>query len=287
MSFLKKLSRQYIWKRIFHERMTEPLHLNVISAFVWVFGSYKSKVNFDLIIRPNNAFAIYKAADNARELGIKTVSLIEFGVATGAGIMNMAKIAERVTKETGVAFKIYGFDTGKGMPAPRDYRDHPDLYHEGDFEMDFEKLSRALPSNTKLVLGEIGNSCEGFIANLPDSEPIGYIALDVDYYYSSVDALKILKGSPTKYLPVTTMYLDDIWCERHNAGCGERLAINEFNRENPLRQIEYHPFFETTRIFRRARWLRQMYYLHVMDHPDRSGIRKPKKKQVLQNVYLK
>lgn len=286
MSFLKKLKHKYIWERIFFERLTEPMHLNVLSAFVWAFGSFRTKVKYDLVIRPNTAYGILKAADNAKAIGIKTVSIVEFGVAAGAGLMNMAKVAERVTKETGVNFKIYGFDTGKGMPVARDYRDHPDLYHEGDFEMNFDKLAKILPSNTKLMLGEIGDSCTKFIENLPASEPIGYIALDVDYYYSSVDALKILKGAPEKYLPLTVMYLDDIWCERHNSACGERLAVNEFNRDHPMRLIEYHPFLETTRIFRRARWLRQMYYLHVMDHPDRTTIRKPGKKQVLENVYL-
>ena len=43
---------------------------------------------------------------------MRTVSIVEFGVATGAGLMNMASIARRVMEATGVAVKIYGFDTG-------------------------------------------------------------------------------------------------------------------------------------------------------------------------------
>src|SRR5262245_1610479 len=119
MSFLKKLSHRYIWDRIFYERLTEPIHLNILAAFVWAFGSYRSKIHYDLIIRSNNAYGILKAADEAKRLGIKTVSLVEFGVAAGAGLMNMAKIASRVTRETDISFKIYGFDTGKGMPVAR------------------------------------------------------------------------------------------------------------------------------------------------------------------------
>lgn len=284
---LKKLQQKHVWERLFYERLTEPLHLNFISLLVSLFGSYAAKVKYDLVLRPNNAFGILKAANAAKKQGIKTVTLIEFGVATGSGLMNMAGIARRVTKETGVNFKIYGFDTGKGMPPARDYRDHPDLYFQGDFEMDFKRLSQQLPANTRLVIGELEQTVPDFVKHLSPDEPIGYVALDVDYYFSSVQALQLLAGDPRLYLPVTVLYLDDIWCERHNSACGERLAVAEFNTAHPLRLIEQHPFFETTRVFRRAKWLKQMFYLHVLDHPDRATVRKAEQKAVLQNVFLK
>src|SRR6516225_7599284 len=47
-------------------------------------------------------------------VGIKTVSLVEFGVASGAGLTNIVEIAKKVTRCTGVEFTIYGFDTGQG-----------------------------------------------------------------------------------------------------------------------------------------------------------------------------
>src|SRR5689334_17227289 len=96
MNFLKKLGRSYIWKRIFYERFTEPLHLNVLALFVALFGSFRLKVSYDLIVRHHHAFSILKCADQAKRLRIETVTLIEFGVAAGAGLVNMAKVAERV-----------------------------------------------------------------------------------------------------------------------------------------------------------------------------------------------
>jgi hypothetical protein len=55
-------------------------------------------------------------ADEAKKLGLKSVTLAEFGVANGAGLLNICLVAQRVTKATGIEFDIYGFDSGKGMP---------------------------------------------------------------------------------------------------------------------------------------------------------------------------
>ena len=93
-SFLfRRLAQRKIWSRIFKERLTEPLHLNLLSLFVWVFGSYRATVEYDLVVRQNNAYSIFKAADFARSQNIRTVSLIEFGVGSGTGLLNMARIA--------------------------------------------------------------------------------------------------------------------------------------------------------------------------------------------------
>ena len=286
MNLLKKLAQPHVWERLFYERLTDPLHLNLIALGVAAFGSYRTKVKWDLVVRQHNAYAILKAADTARGLGLKTVSLAEFGVATGAGLMNMAAIATRVTAATGIEFKLYGFDTGQGMPPARDYRDHPDMYAQGDFAMDFERLRLRLPPNCSLRLGEIGATVSDFLAGLPDSEPLGYAVIDVDYYYSAVDALRVLAGRPTQYLPLSFIYLDDIWCERHNSACGERLAVAEWNRDHPQRLIERHPFLEQGRPFRRARWLRQMHFLHVLDHPERCVLRANTQRRILENVDL-
>ena len=62
MSFLlKRIAEKRIWKRIFIERLTEPFHLNCIAFFVFIFGSFRQKVAFDLVLRPYHAFAILKA----------------------------------------------------------------------------------------------------------------------------------------------------------------------------------------------------------------------------------
>jgi hypothetical protein len=46
---LPKLGHRHVWCRLFVERLTEPLHLNVLSMFVAVFGSFRAKVAFDRV----------------------------------------------------------------------------------------------------------------------------------------------------------------------------------------------------------------------------------------------
>lgn len=284
--WLAKLKQRYVWKRIFYERLTEPIHLNLLSVFVALFGSFRAKVDFDLVLRHHNAYAILKCADQAQALSLKAVTLVEFGVAAGAGLLNMCKVAERVTRASGVEFRIFGFDTGKGMPAPRSYRDHPELYQEGDFPMDAALLKRALPENAELVLGEISANMDGFLARITPAAPIGLVSIDVDFYTSARDSLRVLRGAPEQYLPRTLLYLDDLEDESHNSYCGELLAVREFNEENALRKIEPHRFLRGNRIFRNARWIDHMMTCHILDHPSRTI--RPGKRQagILSNPYL-
>jgi hypothetical protein len=251
-----------------------------------VFGSLRQKINFDTVLRPQHAYSLLEAADIAKKEGLKTISVAEFGVATGSGLFNIAFIAKRISKMTGINFKIYGFDTGKGMPPAIDYRDHPEQYEEGDFKMDFEALRKKLPEDVTLILGEVGMTVKQFIETLPATEPLGFISVDVDYYYSTKDAFKVLSGKPEQYLPITIIYMDDIALKTHNHGAGQLLAVNEFNEENKFRKIERHAFFLTWRIFQRASWIKKIHFLHVMDHKSRSEIRNSKTKRVIGNPYL-
>jgi hypothetical protein len=284
---LKKLTNKRIWQRLLRERFNEPLHLNFLSLLVWLFGSYRAKIDHDLIVRHHNAFSILRCADHATRLGIKTVSLIEFGVAAGAGLINMTHIARRVSEMTGIQFKIYGFDTGSGMPPPHDYRDHPDMYQSGDFPMDVDRLRNALPSGTQLVIGDVEDTVPRFLAQLNPAEPLGYVVLDVDYYYSTGAALQVLADpDPAKYLPITLTYFDDIALDGHNSSCGQLLALNEFNHEHAMRRIERHSFLDAGRLYKSAPWLKHVYFLHVLDHPTRASPEHRTAARLLTNPYI-
>jgi len=258
------------WSHHLRDRLGEPLHLNLISLFVYLFGSYRMKVYFDLVIRRNAAFGLLHAADHAAALGIDKITALEFGVASGQGLINMGRIGEAVTQVTGVAIDVVGFDTGTGLPPPRDYRDHPEHYQTGDFPpIDRQKLQDLLPANTRLIYGEIADTVSDFISQLDNV--VGYVAIDVDYYWSAADCLALFTDpEPTKYLPTTTVWVDDVVEESNNPWCGELLAINEFNAAHAMRKIAPFRLLRNERIFKRARWIDQIYTLHVLDHPRRS-----------------
>jgi hypothetical protein len=283
---LSKLSKPHIIKRIFLERLTEPLHLNFLSLFVAIGGSTRARIAFDLVPRQHLAHSLLNMADQARKLGIRKLTSVEFGVAAGAGLLNMCHIAARVTKETGVEFDIVGFDSGTGMPPPRDYRDHPEYFAEGDFQADSAALQKKLPANARLVIGDVARTVPEFVKTLDASAPLAFAAIDVDYYWSTKECLAVFMGPANCYLPVTSVYLDDLEEQGMNPWAGELLAINEFNDEQRLRKITPANFLRPGRIFRNAKWIDHMFSLHVFDHPLRSTARVGGKPVKLDNPYL-
>lgn len=282
---LQKLREPRIWGRIVRERLAAPLSLNLVSIFVGLFGSFRAKVDFDLVIRNHHAWGLLHAADQAVRCGIRELTAMEFGVANGAGLLNMCEIAARVTKETGVEFRIVGFDAGTGLPKPVDYRDHPEHYHHGDYPMvNREALLARLPGNARVIFGDVGETVPEFLAG--DFAPIGFVSFDLDYYSSTRDALQVLEGDPERYLPWAVCYFDDVHFMTHNEFQGALLALNEFNRAHEDRKIAPVNWLDHYRLFHWASWVRRMYFLHMFEHPFRARGLEMKGTSVLTNPYL-
>jgi hypothetical protein len=272
--------------RILKERLTEPLHLNLGAVLVAACGSFRAKVAWDLVQRPHYAYGLLSAADHARDLGLDRFTAIEFGVAGGEGLINLSLLAKRVTAATGVDIRIVGFDSGTGMPPPVDWRDHPEYFRAGDFTMDEAGLRARLTSNCKLMIGPVNETVPEFLrTSLTPEAPLGFVAFDLDYYSSTRQALAIFKDpDPAKYLFLPTLYFDDIVLPTYCDWAGELLAINEFNAEQPMRKIQRYRFLRSRRIFKNARWIDQIFLLHLFDHPRLAAAHQPRQ---MQNVYLK
>jgi hypothetical protein len=284
---IRKLFHKRVWQQIFLERLSEPLHLNLISIFVALFGTLRMKIFYDLCVRQQHAFGLLAAADAASRAGCKRVTAIEFGVASGAGLLNICKLASRITKATGIEFDIVGFDNVSGMPPLRDYRDHPELYQPGWYPMTSpDALRAALPPNAKLLLGDIAQTVDGFMAGHDTSSPIGFVSVDVDYYWSTLECLRCLRSTPEHYLPTVTMYFDDVGSPEHNPWCGELRAIDEFNHQDEMRKIAPINFLRERRLFRNAAWIAKMYFCHIFDHPNRFEVLRNYGHVALGNPYL-
>jgi hypothetical protein len=263
-------------ERVFRERLSEPLHLNLLSLGVAAAGGVRAKTYFDLYWRQQFAFGVLHAADRARRGGLARIKTLEFGVAAGAGLLNMSRTAQRVSRTTGVQIEVVGFDGAVGLPEPRDYRDHPDLYTVGTFQMvNRQALLDRLPSNARLLIGPLDETVPQFLSECDADAPIGFLSVDVDYYHSAVDALKILEGHPEWYLPTLPVYFDDVWFEHHNPWCGELLAIREFNDDHEFRKIAPFTNLRSKRLFKNARWIDQTYTAHILDHPARQPEGRP------------
>ena len=70
----------------------------------------------DITDRPAYAYCAYHAAMLAKKLGIDALSLIEFGVAGGNGLLFLERFASRIERALNLRVEVYGFDTGEGLP---------------------------------------------------------------------------------------------------------------------------------------------------------------------------
>jgi hypothetical protein len=282
----KKILLARIWKRIYIERLCEPILYNIISLFIFVFGNFVKKIEYDLVPRCPYAFGVNLAFAEATKQNTKKILIIEFGVASGAGLFNLAYIAKRLSKIYNIDYEVIGFDTGLGMPPPVDYKDHPEKYRAGDFPP-LNLPENKLPKKTEIYYGEIKETVNLIKSYHEQGVKIGFISVDVDYYSSTASCLASLTFDQSFYLSSTVLYFDDVYNIDHNEFCGELLAINEFNQTNKFRKICKMTQLKDWRIFKNAVWLDQMYFLHVLD----SSYRDPKNWQnskpvVLTNPYL-
>jgi hypothetical protein len=99
------------------------------------------------------------------------------------------------------------------------------------------------------------------------ADPIGFVSVDVDYYWSAKECLRLFTdANPRKYVPMTMVYLYDIGTVGSNPSVGELLAVNEFNAENKLRKIYPEVMLRSKRIFKQVGWIDQIFIMHAFDH---------------------
>ena len=80
---LSLLQRRDILRRILLERLTAPVHLNLLALVVAVLGTTRAKIAFDLLVRQEYAYGLLSAADAARRRGLSRVTVVELGVGGG------------------------------------------------------------------------------------------------------------------------------------------------------------------------------------------------------------
>jgi hypothetical protein len=236
------------------------------SSWIRRHGDFRTQERYGLITRPNYLYGMLRAAVVARYSGKNQVTVVEFGVASGAGLLNMIRLASDLEKETGVKFRIVGFDTGRGLPSVQGYKDHPELCNAGDFAMeDKEHLMGKIAGRAEIIWGDIAETVGSFTDSLDPAAPLGFVSIDVDIYSAAKAALGCLLGSPDKYNPAVAIWFDDVSFFFANERAGELLAIAEFNAEHELRKIGQDRSLPGRRP-KAENWYPAMYVCHVLDH---------------------
>jgi hypothetical protein len=227
---------------------------------------FERRLEWDALDRPHYAYCTYHAARLAKALGLDAVSVVELGVAGGNGLVLLEHLAATVAEVVGIRIETFGFDAGTGMPAPSDYRDLAYVWRPGLFAMDEDALRRRLRS-ARLVIGDVASTIPAFVDE-GGYPPIGFVAFDLDYWSSTVAAMRLLDGPAELRLPRVFCYFDDIigddW-EIHCPYVGELLAIEEFNASHD--HIKVSPI-NGLRHKRRipAAWNDQIYVAHDFAH---------------------
>lgn len=230
------------------------------------FGSYRFRQSVGAVERPHYAYLLSNAARLARRLGHTKFSVIEYGVAGGRGLLALERHAREIERLYSVDIEIYGFDTGKGLPNPKDYRDLPYHWKEGFFAMEQPALKEKL-TKAKLVLGDIEETSKTFFKQFQPA-PIGALIHDFDFYSSTTTALTMLKNSDEHFLPRVFCYFDDTMgseIELYNDFTGERLAIHDFNKGNESIKIAF-PYYILDQ--RPETWHHQIWICHFFKHPQ-------------------
>lgn len=229
-------------------------------------GSFEFRYRMGALPRMAYAHIIYQAASLAERLGQDRISILEFGVAGGDGLIWMERHAEEVEKIFAVKIEIYGFDTGEGLPSPRDYRDLPYHWKSGFFRMDREKLLKRL-TRAKVIFGDVSETAATFHDEYRPA-PIGAVSHDLDFYSSTVDGFRLFLGDETRMLPRVFCYFDDVMGDDvalYSDYSGERLAIAEFNAAHDDRKIAVPYHLRGVRQL--GPWQFHIWILHLFRHP--------------------
>jgi hypothetical protein len=195
------------------------------------------------------------------------ITVVEFGVAAGNGLLDLCKAAKYFRDDLEIDIRIIGLDNAIGLPPPSDYRDHPEFWAHGQYKMgDQNALRSRLPDFAELIIGDIAETARTLEAKFRQA-PLGFAAVDVDYYSSSKPTLTTFTWDPICYMPAVPIYFDDLLLATltTNDWAGEMLAIREFNNEHKLRKLQ-----------EKIDWFRvhNLFALQVLDHPIRTGVEK-------------
>lgn len=247
----------------------------------WPIGSYSTRLSLSAVDRPNYGWCMYHAAREARALGYKAMTIVEFGVAGGNGLVCLCQHKRDIEKELGVEVLVVGFDSGAGLPASSDSRDLLYFWPAGSFQMDRAALEKRLNGQASLVLGDVADTVASWRPR--QDAPIGAIMFDLDFYTSTMAAFGILQQS--NILPRVWCYFDDIRGYPGNAytdSIGEREAIKQFNLSADRQQLNDH--LSPAYVFKgqpHETWHQDIYLYHRLGHPQYNICLSEEEKQQL------
>jgi hypothetical protein len=219
---------------------------------------------YDALHYPQYAVGLQMAARHAKHFGLGGFSAVEFGVAGGRGLLTLSNYAQQVSRTTGLKIEVVGFDTGKGLPKSLDWRDTPWRFNQGDYPCDIDVLRARLNGHADLKLGDVAETVPEWLSG--SRLPLGFMAIDVDYYSSTISILRAIDSvPPDRLVPIVATWLDDIYIYGVPDFAGELAAIQD--RSRTMRAFSRADWITEGRPYSERLWLRKMHELFCLDHP--------------------
>jgi hypothetical protein len=217
----------------------------------------------DRLRRPHYLWGAVQGVNLAKALGLSRVSLIEFGVAGGNGLTALESAAEKLQPAFNIEIDVHGFDAIAGMPKATDNRDTPNLWREGFYPMDPEKLRDRL-QKARLHLGLVEETVPLFIESKP--APVAFIGFDLCFHSSTLKAFRIFDAHQSLLLPRVHCFFRNILGRTFGDHNGERLAMSDFNASHESRKISKIYGLQYYLGSKVGRWVDQFYMAHIFDH---------------------
>ncbi len=174
-------------------------------------------------------------------------SYYEFGVGGGntlASFVRAFRDFERTQGPVQETFRIFAFDSFKGLPAPTSTRDQHPGWKQGSFAHTLDEV-RGRIARERLNLEHLGIRFiegayeESLTRSLQDELadfPPALVMIDVDFYSSTRTVLEWLRPL---LRTGTLLYFDDVWGYRGDPEKGELAAIDQFNHQGRDRLVNY------------------------------------------------
>jgi len=219
-----------------------PIRFQLFQSFLKYapFVKHSTKLSYDAVERPGYSYGIMNAVIQAKSLGYSSMSILEFGVASGQGIKVMQKIQREVLKELNFEILIYGFDSSIGLPKSTNIKDQIYFWEESMFTNHNRDYSEIQNNKTQIIIGNVEETASTFIDKFKPPV-IGFIAFDLDFYTSTIGAFSLLeKINIDNFLPRVESFMDDTASYNYlsaNSHTGVLSAIIEFNKRDAEVQI--------------------------------------------------
>jgi hypothetical protein len=248
-----------------------------------IYKRFKKNPNnkkfFDLIKkgklpRPHYGLSLLLAAQQAKDLGLKKIKVVELGCGNLNGLIDIENYITDIKRFLDIEFEVYGFTLKNGLP---DYKENNYnrlyRYQPGEYPLENKKNLKKLKFS-KIYFGDIKKTIPNFLNDHKKTfteSPLGVIFFDLDYYSSTKLGLNLFKLSSNNYLPRTYVYFDDHSFSTFDEG--EKKAVNEFNKISKYKISDIEELAEQLSIFFN-KWIFLGKRIKVINYIDNKNFNK-------------